>query len=307
MNAMTELSFTAPRILVVDDESFNLEIIEEYLSETGYDLTFCESGEEAWATLDQSGAAFDLIVLDRIMPGMSGIELLQQIKADPRHAHVPVIMQTAAAAPEQVREGLEAGAYYYLTKPFVPESLLSIVRAALDLAAERYSSLKRTESVMDALQLAQRGEFQLRTLKEARDLAAFAARLCPEPDVALLGLSEVLANAIEHGNLGICYEEKSRLKHEDRWEEEIERRLQLPEHAGKRAILAFERNATELVFTVKDCGDGFDWKPYLELDPSRAFDPNGRGIALARNISFARMEYRGTGNEVMVAVALPGN
>ncbi|MGB0127756.1 MAG: response regulator [Rhodocyclaceae bacterium] len=307
MNAMTEVSFAAPRILVVDDESFNLEIINEYLSETGYDLTFRESGEAAWAALDEPGAVFDIIVLDRIMPGMSGIELLQRIKADPRHAHVPVIMQTAAAAPEQVREGLEAGAYYYLTKPFVPESLLSIVRAALDLAAERDSSLKRTESVVDALQLAKRGEFELRTLKEARDLAVFAARLCPEPDLAVLGLSEVLTNAIEHGNLGISYNEKSRLKHEDRWEEEIERRLALPEYAEKRAILAFERSPTELVFTIRDCGDGFDWKPYLDLDPSRAFDPNGRGIALARNISFSRMEYRGTGSEVMVAVALPGN
>lgn len=307
MNTITEPGFAAPRILVVDDESFNLEIINEYLSETGYDLTFRESGEAAWEALCEPGAAFDVIVLDRIMPGMSGIELLQQIKADPRHSQVPVIMQTAAAAPEQVREGLEAGAYYYLTKPFVPESLLSIVRAALDMAAERNSLHQRTESVMDALHLARRGEFELRTLKDARELAVFAARLCPEPDVAVLGLSEVLTNAIEHGNLGICYEEKSRLKHEDCWEEEINRRLDMPEHTHKRATLSFERGSGELVFIIRDCGDGFDWEPYLELDPSRAFDPNGRGIALARNISFSRMEYRGKGNELMVAVSLPGN
>jgi CheY-like chemotaxis protein len=293
-----------PRLLVVDDEKFNLEIISEFLAGTGYDLTMVESAEAAWDLLVAPDASFDLIVLDRMMPGMDGIELLRRVKADARHSGVPVIMQTAAAAPEQVRQGLEAGAYYYLTKPFAPESLLVIVRSALESVTERRALSQRVSGQADVLRLASRGEFLLRTLQEAQDVAVLCARLCPEPDVAGIGLSELMVNAIEHGNLGIRYEEKSRLKREDIWEREVERRAALPENWSKRVTVSFQRERTELVFTIRDCGPGFDWKCYLELDPARAFDPNGRGIALARHISFARLEYRGCGNEVEAAVAL---
>jgi CheY-like chemotaxis protein/anti-sigma regulatory factor (Ser/Thr protein kinase) len=295
---------SAPRILVVDDEKFNLEIITEFLVDTGYDLTLADSGEAAWDLLVSAEAPFDLILLDRMMPGMDGIELLRRIKGEVRHSAVPVIMQTAAAAPEQVRQGLDAGAYYYLTKPFEPESLLAIVRAALESMTERRGLAQRASGQIDVLRLASRGEFSVRTLQEAQDVAALCAQLCPDPEVAGIGLSELMVNAIEHGNLGVLYEEKSRLKREDIWAREIERRLALPENGHKRVTLTFHRDITEMIFTIRDCGPGFDWTRYLDLDPERAFDPNGRGIALARHISFDRLEYHGSGSEVEAAVGL---
>ena len=129
-----------PLILVVDDEPLNLEIIAEFLEGDAYRLEFAATGEEAWSLLEVPDSAYDLVVLDRMMPGMNGIELLKRIKADERLSHLPVIMQTAAAAPDQVREGLAAGAYYYLTKPYDPEALQTIVRAALDDAGLPASS-----------------------------------------------------------------------------------------------------------------------------------------------------------------------
>ena len=60
------------------------------------------------------------------------------------------------------------------------------------------------------------------------------------------------------------------------------------------------------MFIVRDEGAGFDWQRYLDFAPDRAFDPNGRGIAMARRMSFAQLEYRGCGNEVVAIVAVPG-
>lgn len=291
------------RILVVDDEPFNLDIVGEYLEEEGYRLEMANSGEEAWQRLQDPGADFDLIILDRMMPGIDGMEVLRRIKADARLNALPVIMQTAAASPDQVREGLAAGAYYYLTKPFEPESLQSIVRAALDDLRQRRNLSQRIELHVGALRTLETGQFSFRTLDEAHALAALAASLCDEPEIVVLGLSELLINAVEHGNLGITFEEKSSLREAGRWEAEVERRLEMPAYRERRARLSVSARRDAWTFIIEDDGAGFDWHSYLELAPERAFAPNGRGIALARQLAFSSLEYKGAGNCVEAVVA----
>lgn len=289
------------QILVVDDEPFNLDIISESLDAPEYRLTAVESGEEAWRLLADPGSRFDLVVLDRMMRGMDGIEVLRRIKDDARLAEIPVIMQTAAASPDQVREGLEAGAHYYLTKPFALEALQTIVRAALDDAAQRRRLMASVAQQVRVLSLIDSARFTLSTLDEAQQIAALLGTLFPEPELGAMGLSELLVNAIEHGNLGIDFDEKKRLKERGRWQEEVERRLALPDNAAKRVVLTVERKNSEWEFVIEDQGAGFAWQDYLELDPGRAFAPNGRGIALARQLAFDRMEYEGGGSRVRVA------
>ncbi len=295
-----------PRILVVDDEPFNLEIVGEYLDGMGFDLVYAESGTEAWDVLTRPGERFDLILLDRMMPGLDGISVLRQIKADESLRHIPVIMQTAATSPEQVREGLAAGAYYYLTKPFEGEALQTIIRSALDDQRIRRELTADLLNHAQALALVAEAEFHVRTLDDARKLAAFVALLGPQPEVLAMGLSELLVNGVEHGNLGIDFGEKSRLREEDRWEEEIARRLALPENADKRVRLRVRRDDGRWVFEIRDDGPGFDWRRFLDFEPERAFAPNGRGIALSRQLSFASLTYLPPGNQVVATVPMPG-
>lgn len=290
------------RILVVDDNQLNLDIIGEYLEDCGYDLTMASSGEEAWARMEAAARPFDLVVLDRMMPGMDGVELLSLIKHDARFSATPVIMQTAAGDPEQVREGLEAGAYYYLTKPFEPETLQTIVRAAVDDLRRHDELSHQIHKQSQALGLLERAEFTVRTLEEAQELAALMAALCPAPELAVMGLSELLVNGIEHGNLGIDFLEKSRLKESDRWRDEVDRRMALPENAAKRVRLSMTRGVEDWIFEIEDEGPGFDWESFLEMRPERAFSPNGRGIALARQLVFSELEYQGCGNRVRALV-----
>jgi CheY-like chemotaxis protein/anti-sigma regulatory factor (Ser/Thr protein kinase) len=292
------------RLLIVDDEPLNLEILSEYFDGLNYHLTTASSGEAAWGIL-QEDHSFDLILLDRMMPGLDGVELLKRIKAAPRLASIPVIMQTAASAPEQVREGLMAGALYYLTKPYEQASLIAIVRAALADTRSRRDLQQRLQDHVSALRLMQDAHFSFATLEEASRLALFLAHACPAPESAVLGLSELMINAVEHGNLGISYGEKSRLKRSDQWEQEVERRLALPENRQKLVEVNFSRNKGLIRIRIRDQGNGFDWRPYLDFDPQRVFDPNGRGIAMARLTCFDSLDYLDNGNTVVATLHAP--
>lgn len=285
-------------VLVVDDEPVNLHIIAEYLEGTGLRLDLVEHSEQAWAKLQRPDAPYSLAILDRMMPGVDGIELMRRLKADPRFKHMPVIMQTAATTPEQIAEGIAAGAFYYLTKPYAGEALLGVVKSAID-AVEMAEQLQlRAQLEAESARLIHRAEIFCTTLQDVQACTAMIAAMCPDPSTAAIGIKELLVNAVEHGNLGITYEEKKALKLADGWEHEVERRAALPENRRKSVRVELERLPGLIELKITDQGRGFDWHQYLELDHQRAFDPNGRGIAMARTLSFAGIEYRGCGNAV---------
>ena len=114
-----------------------------------------------------------------------------------------------------------------------------------------------------------------------------------------------MVNAVEHGNLGVTYQEKAHLKWEGDWEGEINRRIALPENQNRIATIRVERDKPFAArFTITDQGEGFDWQKFLTFDPDRAYDPNGRGIAMAKMMSFSSIEYQGKGNIVVACVTL---
>lgn len=290
------------RLLAVDDEPFNLMMIAEFLADD-HEIVTAGDGLEAWRLLDREPERFDAVILDRIMPGMDGMETLRRIRGDARFRLMPVIMQTAACAPDEVAEGLAAGAWYYLAKPYQGGALISIIESALYDRASRLEMDRLDTDINGVLAMTRQARYQFRSPGEARRLAAMLSRLCPDKLGAAMGLAELMINAVEHGNLGIGYAEKGELLAANTWKEEIEHRLATPELGGRLAELEFAHEDTHLRFTIRDEGAGFDWKNYLDLDPARAFDANGRGIALARQLAFASLEYHGTGN--LVTATLP--
>jgi DNA-binding response OmpR family regulator len=289
-------------VLIVEDNEADRALLDAHLSHEGFRLDFADDGLEAWAMLDANPDRYDLVLLDRTMPRMNGLELLQRIKADHRFLILPVIFQSALVNREEVIEGIRAGAYYYLTKPYDAELLLSVVRTAASDRAASKDLLMRLRRGLQVLQLLDEAHFTYRTIEEARGLAAVLASACPDAESTVIGLTELMVNAVEHGNLGITYDEKSALLAEGGWADEVDRRLTLPENRGKRVDVRFLRGDDELRFTICDRGNGFEWSRYLEIDPRRAFDRHGRGILMARHVSFSSIEYRGTGNEVVATV-----
>lgn len=289
-------------VLVVEDEPVLREMLCENLHLAGYQPEAAADGLEAWNLLRQDTRRISTVLLDRRIPELDGLEVLQRIKSDPDLAHLPVIMQTAMTEPAEILEGLQAGAYYYLTKPFTAETLLAIVDTAVgdwEFACALQREASRANRTLRHLQ---RAEFLFRSPLEAQDIAALLSHACPHPEHVIIGLTELMLNAIEHGNLGITYREKTLLIDHGRWEEELRIRLDMPAYRERRASVAVERDEGEIRFRITDQGDGFDWHPYLEIDPERAFDNHGRGIAMARMLSFDRLEYMGQGNSVLAVV-----
>jgi len=290
------------QILVTEDEEILRDILVETLSAQGYVVHAATTGAETQQLIEAHAATLDAILLDRLLPDMDSLALMPQIKAIPALAHVPVIIQTSLTAAEDVAAGLNAGAYYYLTKPFPPDTLLSIIRAAL---RDRHGYLELQDRLKlneDSFQYLERGEFRFRTPDEARKIAILAAYAAPDPSRVVLGLTELMLNAVEHGNLTISYDEKSRLLAADALAPEIERRLADPRFAERSVRLFLEQTPACVAFTIRDEGMGFEWQSYLEISPERAFDTHGRGIAMSRLLSFDQMEYRGRGNEVVCTV-----
>lgn len=288
------------RILLVEDEPTNMMILSTFLRDAGFIVDEVQDGQEAWDLLKQD-RAYDLLITDRIMPRMDGLVLSRNMKADVLLRNIPIIMQTAATAPEEVSEGINAGVYYYLTKPYEEQTLMALTRAALRDRQTASQFEERLSRQREALGKFIRGEFHIQTPEEAENLAFLLGSLFPRPELAVTGLYELLLNAIEHGNLGMGYEEKKRLSGSvGAWEQEIAARLALPENAHKKAIVQFAHNPNQLMVSIMDEGAGFDWRPFMEIEPSRATHATGRGIAKANMISFDRVLYSGKGNQVQV-------
>lgn len=291
-----------PTILIVDDEPINLDIICAHLENDNYKLVTANDGQEAWSLLESSPESFDTIILDRMMPTLDGMQLLANIKENEMMEHVPVVMQTAKAENQDVIEGLKAGAYYYLTKPYNGDVLKTIVRSAVnDRLHEKslHESLRQGRQIFDLMTF---GRFKIRNLLQCNLVASQVAHLCPQPHRVVTGISELLINALEHGNRRIGYDEKSKLMRSGMWQLEIERRLKSKQNSGGFIELEFNVHAESVQIRIRDQGQGFDWTPYMDFDPDRAFDPHGRGIAVARLSSFDDLEYIGEGNEVIATV-----
>jgi len=291
-----------PSVLVVDDEQFNLDLIEDYLSEIDVNVVCVDRGEKALSLLKESPELFSTVLLDRMMPGIDGMEVLKIIKEDESVNRLPVIMQTAKTGKKSMLEGLNAGAHYYLSKPYDQQTLIAIVSSAIRDYNHVIRMQKSLKESAQTLNMMNKGTFNFKSIDEGRALAGLLANACPGSEKVVLGLTELITNAIEHGNLGITYEEKSKLNVDGKWETEILTRLASPSYKDKFATIEFERNNNEITFTISDQGEGFDWEQYMEMSPERAFDSHGRGIALAKSISFKQIKYHDNGKKVCVTV-----
>lgn len=289
-------------VLIVDDEASLRDLIAIQLNRDGFKTVSACNAETAWSFLQQNGEGVDAILLDKKMPGINGFELLERIKKAPSLSQIPVIMLTGAAETDDMLRGIQAGAYYFLTKPFQKGVLAALVASAINEKENYRSLLSATRDVENVVRHLDYGKFRFQTIDEANHLAAMIAHACPTHETLVLGLSELFINAVEHGNLGITYDEKTALLHGNRLDEEISERLKLPENISKYVVAIFEKEPENVTIRVKDSGPGFNWRPYMDFDTERLTHIHGRGIAMANKTVFSSLQYLGSGNELVATI-----
>jgi two-component system phosphate regulon response regulator PhoB len=118
-----------PTVLVVEDESAIAELVANNLRHAGFEVTLAENADQAMVAVD--AVLPDLVLLDWMLPGQSGVALARRWRGDARTRELPIIMLTARADEADKVSGLDAGADDYLTKPFSTQELLARIRAVL--------------------------------------------------------------------------------------------------------------------------------------------------------------------------------
>lgn len=139
----------SPRILVVDDEEDTLLLTEATLSIRGYDIVTARGGARALTVLGDtrdSSLLPDAVLLDVMMPEVSGLEVLAHIRSTPRLGRLPVVLLTARQRDQHVIEGYQCGADYYITKPCTGDQIDYGLRIVLPRAARREQPLESPPS-----------------------------------------------------------------------------------------------------------------------------------------------------------------
>jgi len=329
------------KILIVEDEGDLREDIVEYLELEDFDVEQAADGLEGLEKAVEYEP--DLIISDISMPKLDGLGFFQRLHEEhPDVADVPFLFLTALTDRKAELRGRSLGASDYLSKPIDMELLVATVRSHIVSADKANRKIKRrlqsvltkmskenvdmggdnSEKIIDDLLHRYQSviteiaapvgsvgsidvaSFRFKTLEEAKSAALVLSLACPDAEGSALGLVELFLNAVEHGNLGLTYADKSKLLASGEWFNEIDKRLAEEAYNDRQVIVKFERCAEKITVDIIDEGAGFEWEQFMELDESRALDLHGRGIAFANSISFSSIEYKGNGNRVTATIDL---
>lgn len=275
------MPFPPRRVLIVDDDPSIHELVRAMLAGTNWTSQSASSGKDALALLETN--SYDVSLVDILMPGMDGLELLGQIRA--RYSQLPVIMITVKNTPDHVLESLRREAAAFISKPFSREALLNNLQNALSASIVRDDiKILSDKPHWISLQISCR-------LATADRLTQFIRELPSDLDPdhreqIATAFRELLMNAVEHGG------------HLD------------PE---KTVDLSYIRTARTIVYYIRDPGEGFsmdtlahaavantdDSMHHAELRQKMGLRPGGFGILMTK--SFAdELIYSAKGNEVIL-------
>jgi FixJ family two-component response regulator/anti-sigma regulatory factor (Ser/Thr protein kinase) len=293
------------KVLLIDDEAIVRDELGGLLTDEGYRLITAADGEEGIAHF--RGETPDMVITDVRMPRRDGLSVALTIRKEAPMTPVTVI--TGHGSEKMVLEALRAGVTDFLRKPVSFEDLstaLERMEAALRLTRTQLAELPPSVAVQERTWV-YRLSNDLAAIPLFVDVLLRRAAAVGDPRTTgelSLALRELLMNAIEHGNLEISYEQKSRALQTGTLARIVKKRCEQPELASRTTTVWVVRRADTLSIRIRDGGAGFDWRRLP--DPTAGANllaDHGRGVLLAR-MSVDELTYNHAGNEVTLRKVL---
>jgi len=287
------------RILVIDDEPAILMMLKDFFIGTGYQVETAEDGEQGLRLFNETNP--DLIFTDIKMPKTNGLQLLESIRR--QNNDVIVIVMTSYGSEDSAIQALELRANNYIRKPMNQKEIIALAR--------KYESvIKERTQEQEIIGMFTRRSFTLKLSNDLNLVSKVADRLMLEtvnaldPKIKLgvhLGLVELITNAIEHGNLGIDFQETTEIvKREGSTSSLVCERQKDPKYANRKVTIDFYMDQERCEWLIEDEGEGFDINSVPIYDKKDIIMlEHGRGIYLSR-LQFDSIEYLGRGNQVRV-------
>lgn len=228
---------------------------------------------------------------------------LRKLKRIKNAKYTPIIGISHIPA-QEIKFSCAQHLFHVLNFDNATDTLKNTIHSAQTTYVRYLDLIQDVKSRTSAIGLIESGTFKLQTLKQAEALTTMLSLAYPNPAVVALGISELLINAIEHGNLDISYNEKSELLENGQWETEIKHRLSQKEHSNKFVHIDFKKYDDRIEIIIEDEGKGFNWRSYLEASNCNVNDLHGRGILVAKEMGFDRLKYNAAGNCVTATIHL---
>lgn len=289
-------------ILVIDDEKSIRDMLRAGLTQYGYNYYEAPDGKSGIEIYKKTRP--DIVLTDVKMPEMSGIELTKHLKGIESDADV--VIMTGYGSEELVIEALRSGAANYIKKPITLNELFNILdNIVLKRERREKNEVNQETVVFERKQLVFDNDITriwgvinqilFNVSHEVGESALEGMRL---------GLYEIILNAIEHGNFGISYEEKSLTIQNNNYLELLESRSEDSQRNQKKVFIDCTTDRAEISIEIRDQGEGFDFREFVEMDSSEeVLRAHGRGIFLA-SLYFDKIEYREPGNRVLMSKSL---
>lgn len=297
---MTDLALAKnTTLLIIDDAPLWRNLIRHMLDNDAIVLLEAESIDSAWKMLSGNLILqIDLILLDRKLPDGDGLELMTRLKTLQSLKCVPVIIHSELSSPEDIQACMEQGAYHYLEKPYRRDMLRTLIRIAVKEWREHRELTEMAMELSAGSHFLDSANFHVRTPADVRLITPFIAQFFPHPKNAVIGISELLINAIEHGNLEIDSDMTDEFLNNNSRSIEVQRRLSLPEYQNRKVHIRLDRFDDRIQLTITDEGSGFTRSDLGAPPETQRFDLHDWRILLAQSNCFDHLAFHGKGNVV---------
>ncbi len=285
------------KVLIIEDDFISRNYLHDLVKYSGYDCVTAKNAADGFDIYINEKP--EVIVCNIVMPGISGLEFLQKIRQIDKHTII--IMVTSISSERLAIDALRLGANDYLKKPIQDNDIIpAIKRAGSCIVLDDEPSPKYGEIDSGKIIMKFNTDINAPRLIVDRLMDEIAPNFFESDTRANIeiGLSELVTNAIEHGNLNITFEEKSETLKNFTLEDLYSKRLKNKKLAGRKVTVEYAFSPEKCEWTITDEGNGFD--PNSIPDPlaeENLESLHGRGIFFSRHL-FDSVEYLGKGNIV---------